>query len=81
MLCICCQIIIKCQFLGVLPNYLVSIEKQPNMIQALYGGKCDAQANVILKPDLCMQNGKIDPKVGKTYPRLENMELFMFRIE
>ena len=31
-------------------------------------------ANVILKPDLCMKNGKIDPKVGKTDPHLENME-------
>ena len=30
---------------------------------------------MILKPDLCMQSGKIDPKVGKTDPHLEKMKL------
>ena len=35
-------------FVGI-TNYPVSIEKQLNMIQALYGGKRDTQTNVILR--------------------------------
>ena len=35
-------------FVGI-TNYLVSIEKQLNMIQALYDGKRDTQTNVILR--------------------------------
>ena len=31
---------------------------------------------MILKPNLHMQNCKIDPKMGKTDPHLENMESF-----
>ena len=56
----------------VLPNYLVSIEKQRNMIQALYGRKSDTQANVILKPDLCVcKTAKLIPKWEKLIPTLK----------
>ena len=43
----------------------------------------NTQANIMLKPNLCMQNSKIDPKMGKLIPTLEtwNFSVLVCKID
>ena len=43
----------------------------------------NTQAKIMLKPNLCMQNSKIDPKMGKLIPTLEtgNFSVLVCKID